>query len=157
MFIIVPCAIYVHLFKIVRIHSHWVEAMESREHTAWEPNPITALRSEWEWTLSLSVQQSQPSVARPLDLTSVCTNPYSFIPCTLCCFKFYVHLMVGNQYTSVQQLDSDQLQQIMQVVQQQQQRMKKGSEPTQTVIYNPSSQTRIVYRYISHIHSQNKE
>ena len=63
-------------------------------------------------------------------------------------------IILGNQYTSVQQLDSDQLQQIMQVVQQQQQRMKQGSEPTQTVIYNPSSQTRIVYRYISHVHSQ---
>jgi len=55
----------------------------------------------------------------------------------------------GNQYTPVQQLTSDQLQQIMHVVQQQQ-AAKSGS----SVLYNPETNTKIVYRvvYPSQLH-----
>ncbi|KAL4238926.1 hypothetical protein ACF0H5_003633 [Mactra antiquata] len=52
----------------------------------------------------------------------------------------------GNQYTPVQQLSSDQLQQIMQVVQQQQ--VGKSVSAGSSVLYNPQTNTRIVYRVI---------
>ena len=53
----------------------------------------------------------------------------------------------GNQYIPVQQLSTDQLQQIMQVVQQQQ-LTKQSSELGSSVLFNPQTNTRIVYRVI---------
>ena len=53
----------------------------------------------------------------------------------------------GNQYTPVQQLSTDQLQQIMQVVQQQQQ-VTSTIESGSSVLFNPQTNTRIVYRVI---------
>ena len=53
----------------------------------------------------------------------------------------------GNQYIPVQQLSSDQMQQIMQVVQQQQ-LTKQSSELGSSVLFNPQTNTRIVYRVI---------
>lgn len=50
----------------------------------------------------------------------------------------------GNQYTPVQQLSKDQLQQIMHVVQQQQLAKNPGS----SVLYNSQTNTKIVYRVI---------
>lgn len=53
----------------------------------------------------------------------------------------------GNQYTPVQQLTTEQLQQIMQVVQQQQV-AKDTSTSGQSILYNPQTNTKIVYRVI---------
>ena len=63
----------------------------------------------------------------------------------------------GNQYTSLQQLSSSQLSQIMQVVQQQQV-MKVADTNKSSVIFNPQTQTRIVYKviYPSELHNRNK-
>lgn len=52
----------------------------------------------------------------------------------------------GNQYTPVQQLSGDQLHQIMQVVQQQQ--VGKTVSAGSSVLFNPQTNTRIVYRVI---------
>lgn len=52
----------------------------------------------------------------------------------------------GNHYTPVQQLSTDQLQQIMQVVQQQQ--VGKNIAAGSSVLFNPQTNTRIVYRVI---------
>ena len=62
----------------------------------------------------------------------------------------------GNQYTSLQQLTPEQLSQIMQVVQQQQVARKASSGDGTSVLFNPVTQTRIVYRviYPSELHSQ---
>ena len=53
----------------------------------------------------------------------------------------------GNQYIPVQQLSTDQLQQIMQVVQQQQ-LTKQSADTGSSVLFNPQTNTRIVYRVI---------
>ncbi|XP_076463454.1 uncharacterized protein LOC143295716 [Babylonia areolata] len=53
----------------------------------------------------------------------------------------------GNSYTPMQQLTNDQLQQIMQVVQQQQ-LARNTQESGGSVLFNPSTNTRIVYRVI---------
>ncbi|CAI9730075.1 finger 839 [Octopus vulgaris] len=53
----------------------------------------------------------------------------------------------GNQYTPLQQLTTDQLQQIMQVVQQQQLARSTQAEGS-SILYNPQTNTRIVYRVI---------
>ena len=62
----------------------------------------------------------------------------------------------GNQYTSMQQLTSEQLTQIMQVVQQQQ--LAKSAEKSggSSILFNPQTQTRIVYRviYPSELHQK---
>jgi hypothetical protein len=56
----------------------------------------------------------------------------------------------GNEYTSTQHLSSDQLSQILQVIQQQQlQQTDKQSSNGQTVLYNPDSQTCVVYRVLN--------
>ncbi|XP_062580881.1 uncharacterized protein LOC134242771 [Saccostrea cucullata] len=52
----------------------------------------------------------------------------------------------GNQYTPMQNLSTEQLQQIMQVVQQQQ--VTKTSEEGSSILFNPQTNTRIVYRVI---------
>lgn len=52
----------------------------------------------------------------------------------------------GNQYTPVQQLSAEQLQQIMQVVHQQQ--LTKSAAAGSSVLFNPQTNTRIVYRVI---------
>jgi hypothetical protein len=54
----------------------------------------------------------------------------------------------GNQYTPVQQLTTDQLQQIMQVVQQQQVAKSASEGGGSSVLYNPQTNTKIVYRVI---------
>ncbi len=54
----------------------------------------------------------------------------------------------GNQYTSLQQLTPDQLSQIMQVVQQQQLKRATQKAGTTSVLYNPQTQTKIVYKVI---------
>lgn len=54
----------------------------------------------------------------------------------------------GNQYTPVQQLTTDQLQQIMQVVQQQQVAKTASEGGGSSVLYNPQTNTKIVYRVI---------
>jgi hypothetical protein len=63
----------------------------------------------------------------------------------------------GNQYTSLQQLTPEHLQQIMQVVQQQQiaQASQKGGGSS--ILFNPETQTKIVYRviYPSELHGKN--
>lgn len=58
----------------------------------------------------------------------------------------------GNQYTPVQQLSKEQLQQIMHVVQQQQSLKNPGS----SVLYNTQTNTKIVYRviYPSQLHRE---
>ncbi|KAL5008071.1 hypothetical protein ScPMuIL_013652 [Solemya velum] len=53
----------------------------------------------------------------------------------------------GNQYTPMQQLTTDQLQQIMQVVQQQHV-AKTTQEGGGSILYNPQTNTKIVYRVI---------
>ncbi|XP_061173675.1 uncharacterized protein LOC133182845 [Saccostrea echinata] len=53
----------------------------------------------------------------------------------------------GNQYTPMQNLSTEQLQQIMQVVQQQQV-TKTSSEEGSSILFNPQTNTRIVYRVI---------
>ncbi|XP_005093102.1 uncharacterized protein LOC101849909 [Aplysia californica] len=53
----------------------------------------------------------------------------------------------GNRYTPVQQLSTEQLQQIMQVVQQQHV-SKNAQDNGGTVIFNPQTNTRIMYRVI---------
>ncbi|KAK7488624.1 hypothetical protein BaRGS_00020077 [Batillaria attramentaria] len=53
----------------------------------------------------------------------------------------------GNQYTPVQQLTTEQLQQIMQVVQQQQ-LARNTQESGGSILFNPATNTRIVYRVI---------
>lgn len=53
----------------------------------------------------------------------------------------------GNQYTPLQQLTTDQLQQIMQVVQQQQLARNTQAEGS-SILYNPQTNTRIVYKVI---------
>ncbi len=64
----------------------------------------------------------------------------------------------GNQYTSMQQLSADQLAQIMQVVQQQQVAKSTTEGTGQTVLFNPNTQTRIVYRviYPSELHGKSE-
>ena len=67
----------------------------------------------------------------------------------------------GNRYTPVQQLSTDQLQQIMQVVQQQhvtkttQDTSSTGGTGTGACLFNPQTNTRIMYRviYPSELHS----
>ncbi|CAC5394289.1 unnamed protein product [Mytilus coruscus] len=54
----------------------------------------------------------------------------------------------GNQYTPVQQLTTEQLQQIMQVVQQQQVAKSASEGGGSSVLYNPQTNTKIVYRVI---------
>ncbi|XP_067680359.1 uncharacterized protein [Haliotis asinina] len=54
----------------------------------------------------------------------------------------------GNQYTPVQQLTAEQLQQIMQVVQQQQLAKSTSQGGGSSVLFNPQTNTRIVYRVI---------
>lgn len=54
----------------------------------------------------------------------------------------------GNQYTPIQQLTTDQLQQIMQVVQQQQLAKSTEEGGGSSILYNPQTNTRIVYRVI---------
>ncbi|XP_060066043.1 uncharacterized protein LOC132546347 [Ylistrum balloti] len=53
----------------------------------------------------------------------------------------------GNQYTPVQHLTTEQLQQIMQVVQEQQV-AKSTAQEGSSILYNPQTNTRIVYRVI---------
>ncbi|XP_033734733.1 uncharacterized protein LOC117323557 [Pecten maximus] len=53
----------------------------------------------------------------------------------------------GNQYTPVQHLTTEQLQQIMQVVQEQQV-AKSTTQEGSSILYNPQTNTRIVYRVI---------
>lgn len=62
----------------------------------------------------------------------------------------------GNQYTSLQHLTPEQLSQIMQVVQQQQLLQKTQHSGGASVLYNPQTQTRIVYRvlYPSELHGK---
>ena len=56
----------------------------------------------------------------------------------------------GNEFTSMQHLSSDQLSQILQVIQQQQLlQTAKQSSSGQAVLYNPDSQTCVVYRVLS--------
>ncbi len=64
----------------------------------------------------------------------------------------------GNQYTSVQQLNPNQLQQIMQVVQQQQ-LAKDTAGQKETVIFNPNTKTKIVYKvlYPSELHKNESQ
>ncbi|XP_050405594.1 uncharacterized protein LOC126821251 [Patella vulgata] len=54
----------------------------------------------------------------------------------------------GNQYTPVQQLTAEQLQQIMHVVQEQQLAKSADSTSGSSILYNPATNTRIVYRVI---------
>ncbi|ESO83522.1 hypothetical protein LOTGIDRAFT_169216 [Lottia gigantea] len=54
----------------------------------------------------------------------------------------------GNQYTPVQQLTAEQLQQIMHVVQEQQLAKSADSNNGSSILYNPQTNTRIVYRVI---------
>ena len=63
----------------------------------------------------------------------------------------------GSQYTSVQQLTTEQLEQIMQVVQQQQLAKSTQEGGGSSVLYNSETQTRIVYRviYPSELHAKN--
>ena len=63
----------------------------------------------------------------------------------------------GSQYTSVQQLTPEQLEQIMQVVQQQQLAKSTQEGGGSSVLYNSETQTRIVYRviYPSELHAKN--
>ena len=65
----------------------------------------------------------------------------------------------GNQYTSTQQLNPEQLSQIMQVVQQQQAVRQAKQMGGTSVIYNPETQTKIVYRVInpSDLHTKTPE
>ena len=62
----------------------------------------------------------------------------------------------GNKYTSVQQLTPEQVAQIMQVVQQQQLAQTTTQGGGSSVLFNPQTQTRIVYRviYPSELHSK---
>lgn len=53
----------------------------------------------------------------------------------------------GNQYTPMQNLSAEQLQQIMQVVQQQQVAKSSTAEGS-SILFNPQTNTRIVYRVI---------
>lgn len=53
----------------------------------------------------------------------------------------------GNQYTPMQNLSAEQLQQIMQVVQQQQVAKTSTAEGS-SILFNPQTNTRIVYRVI---------
>ena len=53
----------------------------------------------------------------------------------------------GNQYTPMQHLSTDQLHQIMQVLQQQQV-AKSTSDEGSSILFNPQTNTRIVYRVI---------
>ncbi|XP_060555339.1 uncharacterized protein LOC132716155 [Ruditapes philippinarum] len=76
------------------------------------------------------VQQHLPQSSAPLGSSQ---NPIRII-------------QQGNQYTPVQQLSTDQLQQIMQVVQQQQ--IGKNIATGSSVLFNPQTNTRIVYRVI---------
>lgn len=64
----------------------------------------------------------------------------------------------GNQYIPVQQLSTDQLQQIMQVVQQQQ-LTKQSTDLGSSVLFNPQTNTRIVYRviYPSELHKDSED
>lgn len=61
----------------------------------------------------------------------------------------------GNQYTSLQQLTPEQLSQIMQVLQQQQ-LLKSTEKEGSSVLFNPQTQTRIVYKviYPSQLHGK---
>ena len=66
----------------------------------------------------------------------------------------------GNQYTSLQQLTPEQLTQIMQVVQEQQvAKSAKSSDAGSTVLFNPQTQTRIVYKvlYPSQMHGTGED
>ena len=64
----------------------------------------------------------------------------------------------GNQYTSMQQLTPEQLSHIMQVVQQQQVARNAQQGGGSSVLFNPSTQTRIVYRVIhpQELHKNNQ-
>ena len=64
----------------------------------------------------------------------------------------------GNQYTSLQQLTQEQLSQIMQVVQEQQVAKAANGTSGSSVLFNPVTNTRIVYRviYPSELHGTKK-
>lgn len=97
--------------------------------------PVSVLNSQVLPSTSVSqpqiiVQQHVPQSSAPLGSSQ---NPIRII-------------QQGNQYTPVQQLSTDQLQQIMQVVQQQQ--INKNVASGSSVLFNPQTNTRIVYRVI---------
>ena len=65
----------------------------------------------------------------------------------------------GSQYRSMQQLTGDQLQQIMQIVQQQRLAQKAQKGGGSSVLFNPETQTRIVYKVLntSQLHAQSNK
>ena len=90
---------------------------------------------------TVSVVRPAPSLSAPLGSS---LNPIRII-------------QQGSQYTSVQQLTTEQLEQIMQVVQQQQLAKSTQEGGGSSVLYNSETQTRIVYRviYPSELHAKN--
>ena len=90
---------------------------------------------------TVAVVRGAPSVSAPLGSS---LNPIRII-------------QQGSQYTSVQQLTTEQLEQIMQVVQQQQLAKSTQEGGGSSVLYNSETQTRIVYRviYPSELHAKN--
>jgi hypothetical protein len=86
-------------------------------------------------------------VSSGLSVTLVPTNRESGAPLGSCQNPIRI-IQQGNQYTPVQHLTAEQLQQIMQVVQEQQLAKSTSEGGGSSILYNPQTNTRIVYRVI---------
>ncbi|XP_045187149.2 uncharacterized protein LOC123545005 [Mercenaria mercenaria] len=112
---------------VIKYHSEHSEGLEDSSNSVLHAQlPLNANVSQPQ----IIVQQHLPQSSAPLGSSQ---NPIRII-------------QQGNQYTPVQQLSTDQLQQIMQVVQQQQ--IGKNIATGSSVLFNPQTNTRIVYRVI---------
>lgn len=94
-----------------------------------------------------SLQTSEPVPAEGLRVTLVPSNAQSGAPLGSSQNPIRI-IQQGNQYTPVQHLSSDQLSQIMQVVQQQQLAKTTQDGGGSSTLFNPDTNTRIVYRVI---------
>ncbi|KAK7103720.1 hypothetical protein V1264_018567 [Littorina saxatilis] len=107
------------------------ETVEQHVQDGQEESQQLAGEQSEQQTLRFTIMESSNQTGAPLGSSQ---NPIRII-------------QQGNNYTPVQQLTSDQLHQIMQVVQQQQV-ARNTQEAGGSVLFNPNTNTRIVYRVI---------
>lgn len=101
----------------------------------------------------IAIQSQSQTQSQPISVRIV-TNPNT--PAPLGSSQNPIRIIQqGNQYTPVQNLSTEQLTQIMQVVQEQQV-TKSATAQGQSILFNPQTNTRIVYRviYPSELHKK---
>ena len=108
---------------------------EKTNHDLPKPS-ISGLKSDAPSNVSKLNTIGSPEKEEPFTPLGSSTNPIRII-------------QQGNSYTSTQQLSQEQLAQIMQVVQQQQALKEAQEIGGSKVIYNPQTQTKIVYKVVN--------